>query len=264
MAAYVDRMLSTKEQMIAGTQGRLATFEAGRGRGPALLFLHADSGAARQWRPVLERVADERRVVAFDFRGHGPSEPAANQDYGYAGRAEDVSSVAAALGLERFFLVAHSGGAGVALEYAVAHADRVAGLLLVDPATDPRALPQAVKEGLLRDLAGPRGLEVQQAFYASIAGENAAVRELVLADCAAVATPARLGVARALAEWNPEPTLNAWRGPAFILGSAANDNGHALYDLRHDIPHAIVPDVGHWIALERPERVEQAIRRFTS
>ena len=90
------------------------------------------------------------------------------------------------------------------------------------------------------------------------------MRERVLADCARVSAPARLGVARALSEWNPEPTLNAWRGPLFILASAANDNGHALHDLRPEVAHAVVPQVGHWIQLEKPELVEQTLRRFLS
>jgi pimeloyl-ACP methyl ester carboxylesterase len=259
---HIDSMLSIKEQVVRGQQGRLATFEAGQGDRFPVLFLHADAGSARQWKEMVLRVAAERRAVAFDFRGHGASEPAANHDYGYAGRAEDVSSVTDALGLQRCLLVAHSGGAAVGLHFAAEHPERVAGLLLVDPATDPRALPAAIREGMLRDLAGPRSLEVHQAYYASIAGDDPAVRERVLADCADVSAPARLGVTRALAEWNPEPSLHAWRGPSFILASSANDNGHALYDLRPDLAHRVVAGVGHWIALEKPELVEQTLRSF--
>lgn len=255
-------MLSIKEEMVRGRQGQLATLEAGHGERLPVLFLHADSGAADQWREMVSRIAPERRVVTFDFRGHGASEPAKNQDYGYAGRAEDVSSVTDALGLGRCLLVAHSGGAAVALHFAAQHPERVAGLLLIDPATDPRALSPDIKAGMLRDLAGPRSLEAQTAYYASIAGQNVAVRERVLADCQRVSATARLGVARALAEWNPEPSLDAWRGPCFILASGANDSGHALYDVRPGLAHAIVADVGHWIELEKPELVEQTLRRF--
>ena len=255
-------MLSIQHRMIRGQQGRLATFEAGEGEGLPVLFLHADSGGALQWREVMLGIASERRAVAFDFRGHGASEPARNEDYGYAGRAEDVSSVAESLGLLRCVLVAHSGGAAVALEFAARHSEQVAGLVLIDPATDPRALPLEVKQRMLRDLAGPRSLDVQRAFYASIAGQSSAVRERVLADCERVDSAARLGVAEALAEWDPEPTLNAWRGPSFIVASSGNDNGHALYELRADLAHAVVPDVGHWIQLEQPALVEQVLRRF--
>ena len=255
-------MLSIQQGMTPGRQGQLATFEAGQSQRLPVLFLHGDSGGARQWQEVLLRIAPERRAVAFDFRGHGASEPARNSDYGYVGRAEDVSSVINALGLGRCVLVAHSGGAAVALQLAAQHQEQVAGLLLVDPATDPRALPVAVKRAMLRDLSGPGSLDAQKAFYTSIAGQDPAVRERVLADCERVDATARLGVAQALVDWNPEPTLNAWRGPCFIVASSANDNGHALYDLRPDLPHCVVPDVGHWIQLEQPTLVEQTLRRF--
>jgi pimeloyl-ACP methyl ester carboxylesterase len=248
--------------MTRGPQGQLATFEAGQGERLPVLFLHADSGAAQQWQDVLLRMAPDRRAVAFDFRGHGASEPASNGDYGYGGRAEDVSSVAGALGLGQCLLVAHSGGSAVALQLAARHPEQVAGLLLIDPPADPRALPPDVKQSMLRDLAGPRSLEVQKAFYASIAGQDPAVRERVLKDCERVEAAARLGVARALAQWDPEPTLHAWRGPSFIVGSSASDSGHTLYDLRPDLAHAVVPDVGHWIQLEKPALVEQTLRRF--
>lgn len=255
-------MLSIQHRVIRGQQGQLATFEAGQGERLPVLFLHADSGVALQWREVMLRVAPERRVVTFDFRGHGASEPARNEDYSYVGRAEDVSSVAGSLGLRRCVLVAHSGGAAVALQFAAGHPEQVAGLLLIEPATDPRALPVDVKQGMLRDLAGPRALDVQRAFYAAIAGQDSAVRERVLADCERVDAAARLGVARALAEWDPEPTLSAWRGPSFILAASVNDNAHALYRLRADVAHAVVADVGHWIQLEQPALVEQTLRRF--
>jgi pimeloyl-ACP methyl ester carboxylesterase len=257
-------MSSLERRTIRGTQGKLAAREVGSGRRLPVLFLHADSGSADQWQEIQARVAPERRAVAFDFRGHGASEAAANDDYGYAGRAEDVASVASALDLLRFVIVAHSGGAAVALAYAATHPDRVAGMLLVDPPSDPRVMPQKAKDEMLQGLAGPRSLEAQKAFYASIAGADPLVRDRVLADCERVAAKARLGVAEALARWNPEPTLNAWGGPIAIVSAATNDNGHALFDLRPDISHTLVPDVGHWIQLEKPDVVEDAVRRFVA
>ncbi|MEY2936656.1 MAG: hypothetical protein RL033_7405 [Pseudomonadota bacterium] len=247
---------------IQGRQGKLTVYAAGDGPGLPVLLLHADSGRAAQWREVHAELAQERRVVSFDFRGHGTSQPAANHDYGYAGRAEDLASVVDTLDLGCFALVAHSGGAVVALEYAHHQPERTLGLLLLDPPSDPRALPSSVKDRMLEDLAGPHSLQVQHGFYASMAGKDAAVRERVLEDCARVTARARLGVAQALAQWNPEPSLNAWRGPLQIIASANNDDGHALHDLRPDVQRTIVPDVGHWIQLENPALVLERTRCF--
>lgn len=257
-------MAAIESKVLPGPQGKLATFTAGAGAGLPVVLLHADSGSSGQWRELQEQLAQERRVVALDFRGHGGSEPAANDDYGYRGRAEDLTCVVDTLDVARFALVAHSGGAAVALEYALEHPERVAGLLLVDPPSDPRALSREVKERMLKDLAGPGSLDVQKAFYASMAGNDTAVRERVLGDCERVGAPARLGVARALAQWNPEPTLNTWRGPLRIIASANNDDGHALYHLRPDVEREIVADVGHWLQLEKPELVLRELRSFVA
>jgi len=251
-----------KKAYVRGPQGQLSVIESGRGSALPVLFLHADSGRAAQWGEVVERMGHDRLAVAFDFRGSGESEPAKNDDYSFAGRATDVASVADVGGLAKFALVAHSGGSAVALEYAVAHPERVAGLFLVDPPTDPRALPKAVRDGFVRDLAGPRGLQVQKEYYRSIAGSNAAVSERVVADCQTVAPAARAGFGAALASWNPEPILDAWRGAIFILATPANDNQHALYRLREGVPHEVIASLGHWVQLDEPARVELLIRRF--
>lgn len=256
-----------QRRQVGGRQGQLETSEAGVGApAPALpvVFLHADSGRASQWSAVQEAISTERRTAAFDFRGHGRSEPARNEDYGFAGRVEDLLSVVDALELRRFVVAAHSGGAAVALEAGAAQPERIAGLFLLDPPTDPRVMPEEVKSGMLQGLASPNSLEIQKQFYATIAGSNASVRERVLADCEAVNSAARLGVARALAQWNPEPCLKAWKGPIHVVGSQSNDNGHALYDLRSDVPRTVVPSVGHWIQLDDPALVTRALRDFAA
>jgi pimeloyl-ACP methyl ester carboxylesterase len=253
-----------KSVEIAGPQGKIAVSEFGAGAGLPLLFLHADSGRASQWSDVARALATSRRALAFDFRGGGQSAPARDGDYSYTGRADDVAAVADALLPQRFVIVAHSGGAAVALEYAARHATRVAGLLLVDPPTDPRALPRHVREGLVRDLAGPNSLKAQQDFYRTIVGENPTTRARVLADCEAVVPAARAGIGAAFASWNPESALSGWHGPTRVLVTPPNDNEHALHQMRRDLPHRVIGGTGHWIQLDQPAMVERSILEFVA
>lgn len=264
VASSQTREMTMKTCTIAGPQGRLATYDLEAGDGLPILFAHGDCSRASQWNRVMQLTVDGREAIVFDFRGHGASAPAADADYGYDGRAADIGAVADAFGLKRFVLVAHSGGSGAALVYAASHADRVAGILLVDPATDPRALPKEIRDGFVHDLAGPKGGDVLSAYYTSIAGPNADVRKQVLADAALVDSAARAGVGKALAEWNPEPTLGAYHGPVFVLATEANDNAAALFRLRSGIGHQIVPGSGHWVMLDKPEAVAEAVNTFVS
>ncbi|MHB9437004.1 MULTISPECIES: alpha/beta fold hydrolase [unclassified Mesorhizobium] len=265
IASSKTREMTMKTSTIAGPQGQLAGYDIKSGGGLPILFAHGDCSRATQWNRVMQLTAGGREeAVAFDFRGHGASAPAADANYGYDGRADDIGAVADAFGLQRFVLVAHSGGSGAALAYAASHADRVAGILLVDPATDPRALPKEIRDGFVRDLAGPQGLDVLKAYYTSIAGSDEAVRQTVLADAAVVDPAARAGVGKALAEWNPEPTLHAYHGPIFVLATEANDNAAALFRLRIGIGHRTVAGSGHWVMLDKPEAVAEAVNTFVS
>ena len=247
---------------IRAPEGRLAIYEKGQGPDLPVLFLHADSGTASQWSEVMDQIGAGRTVLALDSRGSGESAEASDGDYSYQGRAADIEAVANARNLTRFVIVAHSGSGAAALLYAGDHPDRVAGIFLLDPATDPRAIPSEIRDQIIKGLSGPQSLDFQKQFYATIAGSNERVRRRVLADCGKVVQQARLGFARAFAEWNPESALDAWRGPLFILASEASDTEAALYRLRPAIPHRVVKGTGHWLQLDAPDIVAEAIASF--
>lgn len=212
----------------------------------------------------MAAMTKDRAVAAYDSRGAGGSAAAADGDYSYAERADDLGAVADAVSFAKFVIVAHSAGAATALAYAGEHPDRVAGILMVDPITDPRGLPAAVRAGFVKDMAGPKSREVFIAYVGSIAGKTAAVRARVLADAALIQPAARAGYANAAGNWNPAIALKAYQGPMFILSTPATDNAGALDRICTDIPHQVVPTEGHWLQLDQPAVVEQAIKDFVA
>ena len=251
---------------VNGPQGPLVAFHtsSSKAKGLPLVFVHADPGRATQWKSVMTLMAKTQDMTAFDFRGSGASAPPADGDYSYAGRAADIAAVVEAFGLERFVIVAHSAGAAVALTYAAANRGRAAGIVMVDPVTDPRAMPAEVLDGLVRDMAGPNSAQVFKTYVESIAGRDPAVRKQVIADAQTHDATGRAGMAKALGLWNPEITLNTFKGLIFILSTPATDNAGALYRLRPDIAHEVVPADGHWIQMDQPTVVKKAIEKFIS
>ncbi|MFI0723409.1 alpha/beta fold hydrolase [Streptomyces sp. NPDC021224] len=84
----------------------------------------------------LNGLAAYRRLVLADPRGTGGSErPADASSYRCDRQVADVEALRAHLRLERFDLLAHAGGADVAVQYAARHPVRVRRLVLVAPST---------------------------------------------------------------------------------------------------------------------------------
>jgi pimeloyl-ACP methyl ester carboxylesterase len=97
------------------------------------------------------------RVIAYDARGHGASSPAPDRDaYGYEELGRDLEAVLDGLGIERAVFAGASMGAHTLLWLALAHPERVAGLVIITPAysgsepDDPARLARwdALAEGL--------------------------------------------------------------------------------------------------------------------
>lgn len=114
--------------------------EAGQGE-PAFLLLHGLGASTFSWRDVLPMLEEYGRVVAFDRPGFGLSErPLAGEydpqrnPYSPEFQADLTVALMDELGIERAVLVGHSAGGGVALAAALAHPERVTGLVLVDAA----------------------------------------------------------------------------------------------------------------------------------
>jgi pimeloyl-ACP methyl ester carboxylesterase len=111
--------------MIAGA----ALWFQAAGEGPAVVLLHAGVADARMWDAEFASLQRHHRVVRLDLRGFGrtPHTPGA---FSYRG---DVVALLDSLKIERATLIGCSFGSLVALEVAIAHPERVEGLVLVSP-----------------------------------------------------------------------------------------------------------------------------------
>lgn len=99
---------------------------------PAIVLLHGSNADLHTWQPWVEDLREDYRVIRYDQRGHGLTGPAGDGDYRREAFVADVERVADALGLERFVLGGNSMGGAVAMGYAMAHPQRLDGLVLVD------------------------------------------------------------------------------------------------------------------------------------
>jgi pimeloyl-ACP methyl ester carboxylesterase len=245
---------------VRGQAGKLAVDDGGQG-GLPVIFVHSLAGTAAQWKAQLEHVRADRRAVAFDFRGHGRSDPAADGSYSVADMASDIAAVVDSLGIERFVLVGHSMGGGAALVYAGDHPNRVVALLLVDPIGDGKQIPAEAKAGFLAGFESNYD-SASQGYWKEIAGNNPAISRTLLADLRATARETVVAVLRSVMEFDPDRALALYRGPRLAVVTPHNDEAFSLHRLGEGFPHRVVTGTGHWIQLDKPEEFNRILDDF--
>jgi pimeloyl-ACP methyl ester carboxylesterase len=245
---------------ITGPAGALAVDDGGRG-GLPVVFVHSIAGSSAHWSQPLEHVRQMRQAVAIDLRGHGRSEAPKNADYSMAGMAADVAAVVDTLDLRRFVLVGHSMGGGVALTYAGAHPDRVAGLLLLDPIGDGRQIPADEVKPFLEGLETNYDSMIQ-GYWNQIAGPDSVVRERLLSDLRDTPREVVVQVFHEVMQFDPRPALARYRGPILSVVTPLNDQPFSLHRLGKGFPHHMVQGTGHWIQLDKPEEFNRLLDEF--
>jgi pimeloyl-ACP methyl ester carboxylesterase len=147
-----------------------------RGSGPPLVLIHGLGGSTVIWRPVIERLAAERDVIALDLPGFGRSPAASNgRPPSAANLAAAVGSFCAEIGVERPHVAGNSLGGWVALELGrIGAARSVCGLA-------PAGLWKGPLRPVRRDAqwAGRRLRPVVATLLRSRAGRRALLRSTV-------------------------------------------------------------------------------------
>ncbi|HYC65245.1 MAG TPA: alpha/beta fold hydrolase, partial [Reyranellaceae bacterium] len=94
-----------------------------RARRPTILFHHGIGASAQIWAGWLPRLIDRYRVVTWEMRGYGRSQPAPGFKWSMQALMADIFAVADAAQAERFHLVGESIGGTIALAAALARSD---------------------------------------------------------------------------------------------------------------------------------------------
>lgn len=245
-----------------------------QGAGPAVVLLHGFGGSARNFRPQARGLRDRARVALVDLRGHArsgaPDDPDAYTAEAFVG---DVTRVLDHLEVERAVVGGLSMGAGIALRFAVAHPERVRGLVVAAPPPGASERGQsrwarefaAAIEGEGLDAAGERfawgarsGFDRQAAKLIRMGflehpphGLAHALRELLAVQPSVVEHAPALRAQRlaVLIVVGGEDAIS--RGPAQALAAA-------LPEARQ----VVVPGAGHVVNLAAPEPFNAALGGF--
>jgi pimeloyl-ACP methyl ester carboxylesterase len=150
--------------------GGLSIFyrETGPKDAPTILLLHGLPSSSRMFQPLLTRLADNYHLIAPDYPGFGHSDwPDPKQfDYTFDHIASVMDDFTQALGLSHYTLYMQDYGGPVGFRMALAHPERVQGLIVQDAVSH--------NEGLGANWA------TRRAFWADRAANEAALRTNLL------------------------------------------------------------------------------------
>lgn len=270
-----------------------------RGTGPLVLFLHGFPEFWYAWRDQLVEFGRDHRAVAVDMRGFNlSSKPAGVEAYETRALVEDIRALADHLGAQKFVLVGHDWGGGVAWAFAMAHPERLEQLVIINsphPAIFARELAQnPAQQRASQYMLMFRSPDAERILSANnYAGLFAAFSDLrrpakfTSADSAEYVSAwsqpgaltgglnyyraARLGPPTpGTAPWVPEavpnsdmrvsvPTLVIWGEQDRALVTG-NLTGLEAYVPRLTVKR--IPNATHWVMHERPADVSALIRDF--
>lgn len=159
LARYAEALVPADGQFLDVPGARLHFVDLGPRDGPAIVMVHGLMGQLRNFTHSLAgRLARDHRVIVIDRPGWGYSRLNGPRP-GVGAQAEMIAALIATLELDRPLVVGHSMGGAVALALALAHPERLRGLALIAPFTQPgAALPEPFRglqlPTMLRPLIG--------------------------------------------------------------------------------------------------------------
>ncbi|HVW46316.1 MAG TPA: alpha/beta fold hydrolase [Solirubrobacterales bacterium] len=243
------------------------------GSGPTVVLCHSLGGERGLWGAQLEALANERRVLAYDMRGHGGSGlGSAAPSLGVL--AADLVALLGALAIDRAHVVGQSIGAMTALRAAIDAPARLASCVALDcivhadPAWDARYEERAA----LVEREGVAPLAAELAVRSLGASSRERDPGLAARYAALLAAAPRTGYAwacRAMIGLDLRAGLPGIERPVLV---AAGDEDELTTPAEAAAIAAAIPGAelasiagsGHVPCLERPEDVTELIRRRTA
>ena len=244
------------------------------GAGPPLAILHGLFGSGRNWASIAQRLAVNRRVIAFDLRNHGASPWAETMDY--REMAEDIRASLHARGYDRIALLGHSMGGKVAMMAALEHGAAVERLIVADIA--PVAYPahhlwhvQAMRRLDLAAIKRRSEADARLAAAVPDPAERSFLLQNLIFDNGGVRWRANLAaIEREMPRLVGFPAVaegRSYEGPVLFIAGGRSDYLQPAHEpaIRHLFPKAEIARIenaGHWLHAEQPDAFLAIVESF--
>jgi pimeloyl-ACP methyl ester carboxylesterase len=118
------------KQELKRSGSTLIYWLTGPEKAPLVVLTHGATIDHRTWNPQLKALEGKYRMLVWDVRGHGQSQPI-GEDFTVAGAAEDLVAILDKLKVQQAVLVGQSMGGNIAQELVFYHPERVSAMFLL-------------------------------------------------------------------------------------------------------------------------------------
>jgi 3-oxoadipate enol-lactonase len=245
---------------------------SGRGE-ETVILLNGIAMSIGNWRPVVDGLSPDYRVLCHDFRGQMLSS-AKSGPYSLRGHAEDLAALMRSLGIDVAHIVGTSYGSEVALEFALTHPEMTRSLVPIAAVSYADAMLRAAVEGWkAAALADPvvfwRSILAwnYSAEFIEARTEDLAKREKAVASLPRAWFEDFAALCDAFLAIDLRGRLASIRVPTLVIHAEKDilKGGHYARSIAEEIPGseiAMVPGSGHAAVMERPETVLALLRDF--
>lgn len=292
--AYPPPHLADPDSQFApvGVDGLRVHYKMMGSGDPPLLLLHGSFLNLFSWREVMEPLARQHQVVAFDriafgltarpLISHPPGGRAANNPYAPEAQADLTVALLDTLGIEKAVLVGNSTGGTMALLTALRHPTRVQGLVLVGAMAYSGYAVSEVPSWMLRIIPETLVARLVQVVFRRVL--NPILRSFYRPD--APPAPATLAHYRAMLMWGPwgaalwqlirathhlhlETPLATLNTPTLVVTGEQDRTVPVEQSerLARELPNGqlvVLPGCAHLPHEERPELFVNAVTSFLS
>ena len=269
MSGWFSPVAGAVARRVATQRLTMNVVEAGCGR--AVLLIHGLGWDHSLWNPTIARLAPHYRVIAADTRGHGATDKP-DGPYDMDIFARDYAALADALGLTEICVIGLSQGGMIAQCLALMRPNLVSALILIS--TSCKSAPSLRDNMEARiaamEKAGPEAAASVAAgsiFSPDWRASNAASLERFIAwRCAMPVAPIN-SATRALYGFDLSADLPRIAAPTLVVAGEKDTltPPTGMEEIAALIPGAElrrIPDTGHMIPVEQPERLAALLDAF--
>ncbi len=251
------------------------TFEVlDQGQGPVVLFIHGFPLNHAMWRPQIEALGEDYRIIAPDLRGFGGSSYTAGT-VTMRQFADDLLGVLDQLWItDPITLCGLSMGGYIAFQFVENYPERLNGLILCDTKASPDSEDAAKNRHKLAESVLKKGAEVvaQTMPEKLFAKETLKNRTEIVDECKQMMLAAHPeGIAAALRGMAERPDMSTLLPkinlPTLVIVGEEDqittlEEMSQMAGIISKSTFLKVPNAGHMAPLEQPEPVNQSIKTF--